>query len=319
MTRFALRPRLIEETRGPCPYVSLWLIKRLEELILSPHTESVRSELADSRGWSAYAAELRRILAIVIEQSDADFLEVGELLVSRPLPARYSELRNGADVSPSEAIHLVERMAAGIGPYCQLSVPGRLHIVSGWEGAVHLLTTPQVATELAGLHGTSVSLQWRNSAPDPVDTSKLVRAVADESFRSAVQEMSDRVTLLCERWAHGAYGCRWFLVTRGNAGEVAQLMRPRSLLSVVTDPDLQSRSEILEDDFTAFTAPLLPGELSYRAFPGGADSLSDVVSEGFTLVLADNVLGNWCVEPDPDGVNRGHWESSGEPWPSGSP
>ncbi|WP_149825066.1 hypothetical protein [Streptomyces tailanensis] len=290
-----------------------------KELVLSPHTESVRAELTDSQGWGVYAAELRRILAIVIERSDADSLEVGDLLVSRPLPGIYAQLRNGADVSPSEAIDLVEGMAAGSGPYCRLSVPGRLHIVSGWEGAVHLHTTPQMATVLAGLEGKDVSLQWRDSAPEPVAASELVQAVADENFWSAVWEMSERVTLLCERWAHGAYGCRWFLVTRENVGDVAELMRPRSLLSVVGDPDLQPKPEILEDDFTAFTAPLLPGELSYRAFPGGADSLSDVVGEGFSLVLADNFMGNWCVVPDPDGVNRGQWENSGEPWPAGHP
>ncbi|WP_405894596.1 hypothetical protein OG272_22260 [Streptomyces sp. NBC_00104] len=279
----------------------------MRELVLSPHTESVRSELADARHWSAYAAELRGILAIVIQQSEADALEVGELLVNRPLPGRYANLRNGVDVSPSQAVDLVEGMAAGRGPYCRLSLPGRLHIVSGWEGAVHLHTTPQVATELTGLRGESVSLQWRNSDPDPVDTEGLVRAVADESFWSAVRDMSDHVTLLCERWAHGSFGCTWFLVTRQNAGEVAELVRPRSLLCVVTDPDLRPGSETLEDDFTAFKAPLLPGELPYRAFPGGADDLSEVVAEGYTLVLADDVMGDWCVVPDPDGVNRGQW------------
>ena len=107
-----------------------------------------------------------------------------------------------------------------------------------------------------------------------MEVSKPVDAVADESFWDAVQEVSERATLLCERWAYGAYGCRWFRVTRGNAREVARLVRPRSLLCVVTEPDLQPKPEVLEDDFTAFVAPLLPGELVYRAYPGGADSAS---------------------------------------------
>ncbi|WP_086800832.1 hypothetical protein [Streptomyces caniscabiei] len=280
----------------------------MRELVLSPHAESVRSALADAPDWSGYAAELRELLTTVIERSAADALEVGDLLVNQPLPDSRSGLRNGVEVSPSEAVDLVEGMAAGDGPYCRLSAPGRLLVVSGWEGAVHLHTTQRVAGELAGVQGTHVDCRWRDAAPDPLDTEKLVEAVADDRFWSAVRDMTDRVMLLCERWAHGAFGCRWFLVTRGNVGQVAGLVRPRSLLGVVTDPDLQPRPEVLEEDFTAFTAPLSPGELPYRAFPGGADDLSEVVGEGLTLVLADDALGNWCVVPDADGVNRGLWE-----------
>ncbi|MFI7295235.1 hypothetical protein [Streptomyces sp. NPDC050121] len=283
------------------------------ELVLGPRSESVRDELAEASDWSAYAAELRRALATVIEKSDVDFLEVGELLVSQPLPGRYASLRNGVDVPPSEAIDLVEGMVAGRGPYCRLSMSGRLLIESGWDGAVHLYVTPAVTTELAGFRSGEVSLEWRSAVPEPVDVSKPVDAVADEGFWDAVREVSERATLLCERWAHGAYGCRWFRVTRDNVGEVARLVRPRSLLCVVAEPDLQPGPETLEDEFTAFADPLLPGELVYRAYPGGADSLSDVIGEGFSFMLADKAMGSWCaVVPDEDGVNRGQWESPGE-------
>lgn len=280
----------------------------MRELVLSPRTERVRSELADAPDWSGYAAELRELLTTVIERSAVQALEVGDLLVNQPLPDSRPRLRNGVEVTPSEAVDLVEGMAAGNGPYCRLSAPGRLVAVSGWEGAVHLHLTQRAASELAGVQGTHVDLQWRDADPDQTETETRVEAVADDSFWSAVRDRSDRVTLLCERWAHGAFGCSWFLVTRGNVGEVAELVRPRSLLGVVTDPDLRPRPEVLEDDFTAFTAPLSPGELRYRAFPGGADDLCEVVGEGFTLVLADDALGNRCVVPDADGVNRGHWE-----------
>jgi hypothetical protein len=192
------------------------------ELVLGPHSESVRAELAEAPDWSEYAAELRRVLATAIEKSDVDFLEVGELLVSQPLPGGYASLRNGVDVPPSEAIDLVEGMVAGNGPYCRLSMSGRLLIESGWDGAVHLYVTPTVAMELAGFRSGDVSLEWRSAVPDPVDVSKPVDTVADEGFWDAVWEVSERVTLLCERWAHGAYGCRWFRVTRENLVEVAK-------------------------------------------------------------------------------------------------
>lgn len=283
------------------------------ELIISPRSESVRAELADAPDWRVYAAELRMVLGMVIEKSDVGSLEVDDLLVALPLPDGCSSLRNGVEIPPLEAIDLVEGMVAGRGPYCRLSMPGRLHIESGWDGAVHLFVMPAVAADLVELHGRDISIQWRNAVPEHEDVAKAVAAVADESFWDAVREVSERTTLLCERWAHGAYGCRWFRVTRGNVEEVAQLVRPRSLLCIITEPKLRPESDMLEDDFTAFVAPLLPGELVYQAYPGGADSLSDVIGEGFSWILRDRDIGNWCaVVPDPDGVNRGQWESPGK-------
>jgi len=285
-----------------------------KELIISPRSERVREELADTGAWSSYAATLRQVLGAVIAKSGIDFLEVGELLVSEPLPDRHLGLRNGAEVQLPQAIDLVEGMAAGRGPYCQLSIPGRLQIESGWDGAIHLYTTRAVAADLASLHCQDAILQWHDAAPEPTAISKPVGAVADESFWETVAKVSERFTLLCERWAYGAYGCRWFRVTRENVAELARLMRPRSLVCVASDPALQPRPELLEDDFTAFVAPLLPGELLYRAYPGGADTLSEVTGEGFSLMLADRVMGDWCaVVPDSDGVNRAQWESPGEP------
>lgn len=280
------------------------------ELIISPRSESVRAELENASAWSAYAAELRRMLETVIEKSEVDLLEVDELLVNQPLPDRYLSLRNGVKVHPLEALDVVDGMVAGRGPYCRLSMPGRLQIESGWDGAVHVYVTPAVAADLVRLRGRDVSLEWRNAAPEPVDVSKPVDGVADGSFWDAVEVVSGQATLLCERWAYGAYGCRWFRVTPGNATEIARVVRPRSLLCVVVEPELRFMPEVLEDDFTAFVAPLLPGELVHQAYPGGADSLAEVAGAGFSFMLADKGMGNWCaVVPDPDGVIRGQWQN----------
>ncbi|MFE1437341.1 hypothetical protein [Streptomyces sp. NPDC058739] len=285
-----------------------------KELIISPRSQSVREELADAPAWSAYAAELRQVLAASVERSGTELLEVGDLLVSEPLPGEYLGLRNGVQVRPQQAIGLAEAMAAGHGPYCRLTAPGRLQIESGWDGAVHVYTTREVAAGLAGLQGGDVTLQWRDAAPEPTEISDPVDAVADESFWASVAEASKGLTLVCERWAHGAHGCRWFRVTRENTAEVARLLRPRSLVCVAAEPELQPRAELLEDDFTVFKAPLLPGELVHRTCPGGADTLAEVTGEGFSLMLADSVMSDWCaVVPDPDGVNRAQWESPGEP------
>lgn len=283
-----------------------------KELILSPRSERVREELADAPDWSAYAAELREVLEAVIAKSDAGLLEVDGLLVSEPLPEEHRGLRNGARVRPPQAIRLAEGMAAGHGPYCQLTAPGRLQIESGWEGALHLYTTPAVAADLAGLHGESVTFRWRDAAPEPIEISDPVEAVADDAFWARVAEAAERLTLVCERWAYGAHGSRWFRVTPETAAGTARLLRPRSLVCVATEPELSPRAELLEDAFTAFAAPLLPGELAHRYYPGGADTLREVMDDGYSLMLADAALGDRCaVVPDADGVVRGRWERPG--------
>lgn len=126
--------------------------KMNKELIISPRSVRVREELAEAAAWNSYAAELRQVLRAAIDKIGAGCLEVDELLVSEPLPDRYLGLHNGARVRFSQVIDLVEGMAAGRGPYCQLSSPGRLQIESGWDGAIHLYTTKAVAADLTGSH-----------------------------------------------------------------------------------------------------------------------------------------------------------------------
>ncbi|MFF1713122.1 hypothetical protein [Streptomyces sp. NPDC058268] len=281
------------------------------ELVVSPSDEQVRASLAEAPAWSAYAVDLRNLINVVIEECGASPLEVSELLVSQPLPDRYWRLRNGMQASPAEAIDLAEQMAAGFGPYCRLVTPGRLLIESGWDGAIHLAMEQAIANSLTGLAGDNLSLEWRASEPDPGEDRRLVDDVVDDEFWNSVRvAAADALVLLCERWAHGAFGCRWFRVTAGNVAEVAQAVRPRSLLCVVTDPDLRLDTGVLEEDFTAFEDPLTPGQLVYRAYPGGADSLAEVTDRGLSFMLADAVLDGGCaVVPDSDGVLRAAWES----------
>ncbi|MCP9205961.1 hypothetical protein [Streptomyces cucumeris] len=185
------------------------------ELVVSPSDQHVRVSLAEALAWSAYAADLRRLLGVVVEQCGVDRLEVTELLVSQPLPVRYGGLRNGVQVNPVEAINLAERMAAGFGPYCRLVAPGRLRVESGWDGAIHLSMDPAAANSLTGLAGDSLFLEWRASEPDPEEELGRVDDVVDDEFWNSVRVAADGLVLLCERWAHGAHGCRWFRVTEG--------------------------------------------------------------------------------------------------------
>jgi hypothetical protein len=282
------------------------------ELIISPRSEHVREGLAEAAAWCAYAAELREVLGAAIDKSGADLLEVSELLVSEPLPEEHRGLRNGARVRSPQAVTLVEGMAAGRGPYCQLTAPGRVQIESGWDGAVHLYTTPAVAADLADSQGEAATFLWRDTAPEPIEVSEPVDAVADAGFWAKVTEASGRLTLVCERWAYGSHGCRWFRVTPENTAEIARLVRPRSLVCVAIEPELKPRTELLQDGFTALMALLPHGELAHRDYPGGADTLSKIKDDGFSLMLPDAALGDWCaVVPDADGVVRGQWETPG--------
>jgi len=279
------------------------------ELIVSPRNEGVQADLSEAQSWNAYAVELRSVLRTVIAESGVDTLQVSELLVSRPLPDRYCMLRNGWELSPAKAVDLVEDMVAGFGPYCRLSRASRLRIESGWNGAVHLYMPPEIANNLVGLCSEHVSLQWRSAVPESAPESRLVKRAADDTFWAAVMSVTGRVTLLCERWAYGAFGCRWFRITPENIAEVSQAVRPRSLLCVVVDPDLRLQPALLNDDFTAFKDPFTVGELIYRAYPDGADDLAEVIGDGFLFMLNDAILSNWCaVVPDPDGEVRGQWE-----------
>ncbi|MGW4372976.1 hypothetical protein ACWEJ7_04840 [Streptomyces albidoflavus] len=274
------------------------------ELVVSPRGHRERASLAEAPAWRAYAADLREFLGLVAVRSAVGQFEVTELLVGHPLPDRYGELRNGVQVDLATATDLAERMAAGAGPYCRLTAPGKLRIESGWDGAIHLLMNPAVADAPAGLGGGNLSVERRTSAPEPEGES-FVGDVADEEFWNGVRAAAGGLVLLRERWAYGAYGCHWFRVTRENAAQVARTVRPRSLLGVVADPELRLDAAVLEEDFTAFADPLAPGRLVALAYPGGADSLSDVTGRGLSLMVADEALDGWsAVVADPDGGVR---------------
>jgi hypothetical protein len=283
-----------------------------KEPVVAPRGESVRRRLAEAPGWSAYAATLREVLGAAISGSGAEFLEVEWLFVGEPLPEEHRGLHTGATVRPPQAMRLAEGMAAGEGPYCHLAAAGRLRIEPGWDGALHLFTTPAVAAAPAELRGEGATLAWRDAEPEPAEVVDPAADAADADFWARVTEASERLTLVCEHWADGPHGRRWFRVTPGNTADVARLLRPGSLVRVATEPDLTLGAEPPRDDFTAFVAPLPHGELAHRSYPGGADALSEVTGAGFSLVLPEAALGTWCaVVPDADGVVRGRWEHPG--------
>jgi hypothetical protein len=66
---------------------------------------------------------------------------------------------------------------------------------------------------------------------------------------------------------------------------------------------------MLEESFTAFRSPLASGELEYRNYPLGTDTVDEVLAVGFTLALLWRDLDDrQAVVPDADGVIRALWE-----------
>ncbi|MET7506981.1 hypothetical protein [Streptomyces albidoflavus] len=184
------------------------------ELVVSPSGHRERASLAEAPAWRAYAADLRDFLGLVAVLSGVGQLEVTELLVAHPLPDRYGELRNGVQVDLAAATDLAERMAAGVGPYCRLTAPGKLRIESGWDGAIHLLVNPAVADALTGLGGGNLSVERRTSAPEPEEES-FVGDVADEEFWNGCGPPSAG---WCSCGSAGRTGL-WLPLVQGDAGE----------------------------------------------------------------------------------------------------
>lgn len=279
------------------------------ELVLGPAAEDVRHGLDEAPGWGSYSAQLRSALESVLTACDADTVEVDALVANRPLPDDYADLRNGMRLSPVQSVDLAVEMAAGHGPYCGLVITDRIRLESGWDGFVHLYMAPEVAEQIDCAGGSELSVDWRTTTSEIHDGDPLVHRIADDEFWAAVRdEAAVKLTLLCERRAYGAYGCRWFCVTPANLAQIAGAVRSRSLLGVAAGPVLRLDSALLDDAFTAFEAPIAPGELAHRGYLYGADTLAEVTDDGFTLMLDDAAVKKWCaVVPDDDGVNRGRW------------
>ncbi|HEX8867332.1 MAG TPA: hypothetical protein VF821_16865 [Lentzea sp.] len=282
------------------------------QLVVRPRDEGVGADLGEAAGWSEYAADLRGVLGAAVAASGVDVLVIDALSLAAPLPEELAWLRNGVAVAPDEAVGLfVEMVGRGTTPFFRLLGADVLRIEQSWDATVFVPMTQEIYDALDDLRDEHLEIEWRRSEPDVLRVEVPVTAAADETFWGAVRAAAqNRTTLLSERWAFGRCGSRWFLVTPENVDEVIATMRPRSLVSVALDPDLRVR--LMDQGFTAFVAPLQPGELAYREVPVGVDDddeLSEVTSAGFGLFLADTELAElYAVVPDADGVVRQQWE-----------
>jgi hypothetical protein len=292
------------------------------EIVVCPAREDIVDGPADAPEWLAYEAALREYTRHLIRCASHGLpggeasagLEVVGLVVNRALPAAHASLRAGVMLDPAAVADLVVDMAADRGPGAELRARGRVEIKPGWDGAVQFAVPSAVADAVEGgpLPDVRVLLARRRQVLDtPEDyDDELVEDSADDRFWRAVCEDLGSLTLVCEQWAYGVRGYRWWRVaTAADVEAVRREVRPRSLMRFVSDPDLTFTADMLEESFTAFRSPLEPGELEYRDHPFGTDTIDEVRAAGFTLALLERDLDDrQAVVPDADGVIRARWE-----------
>ena len=171
-----------------------------------------------------------------------------------------------------------------------LRAAGRLEIKPGWDGAIHFVVPSAVADAMRrGPQPNPGALVVRQGAvldgPEDNDA-ELVTDPADDAFWQAVHGDLTSLTWVCEQWAYGVRGYRWWRVaTHADVAAVRREVRPRSLVRFVSGPDLRFPADMLEESFTVFHSPLEPGELEYRDHPFGSNTLEEVRDAGFTLAL----------------------------------
>ncbi len=278
----------------------------MEEILLEPSHEGDYSDDED------YAQTLRTLLSCLLTESGTSVAEVEGLRVFEPLAERWDYIRNGVEVPASDAQHLLVNMVISDNPgfSCELVVGHVSRVRVGWDGGVHLYLPREIANVVAEhLESRDAKVSREVTAAFPqASLDNPVTRPTDSSFWSEVRERRGSFTLLCERWAEGPAGFRWFRINDQNLDSVVARIEQRSLVFVVVNPDLELSESVIDEGFTAFSSPLLPGELAYEKF-GFADDVAVLRKAGYDLALPDSDWGDLCaVVPDIDGIVPMTWD-----------
>ncbi|WP_309134101.1 hypothetical protein [Cellulomonas sp.] len=249
---------------------------------------------------------MNHFLREVARAAHTDTFEVSELFVGEPVEGSAADLRNGSLVSLEDALELVRRMRVGHGPYCVLKA-AEMSVQCSWDGAVFL--TLDSMTPLPELDlWPHLSISSREVPPAVHTEESFVTAVADEAFWSSVASAPGRVKLLRERWAYGKFGSRWHDISDCALPRQRPPVDPRSLLSVVLDPQLDPDHVRLDSAFTAIRELGGSGELVHEEFPFGIEAVADFRRDGWRFAVSESEAWRWmAVVPDRDGEVRACW------------
>lgn len=252
---------------------------------------------------------------------------VSELTVDRPevhgpLADDFPEFRNGARVSTTAAERLV-RAVLRESVWCALAGSGGFCVTFGFDTFMYVRSPEMPAgvrdeIENLGLHVTDID------PPDDElfdgDPDILYAPAADEGFwkRAAklVPEDGDRL-IVSERWAYNEHGRTWYAAPPDRVGELAPLMRPRSLIHVYRSvaPFDGAVTEI-DDDGPVVAVTETPGSpLLEAAYARTPEQYAAAVGDpGYGRLFFDPDYSEYPTEsiyaivPDPDGRVRSRWD-----------
>ncbi len=253
-----------------------------------------------------YLRSLTQFLHELARRAHVHTFEVTELFVAEPLAGDAAELRNGSSVPLRRAVELVRRMCEGHGPFCALGATG-MRVECSWDGAVVLTLDPTVSPpDLDGW--PHLRIRVREAPPAGSPEGDPVTAAADDAFWSAVASAPAQVKLLRERWAHGKFGARWYDVSGDTLLRRRPAVEPRSLISVLLDPQLDPGRMCLDGGFTALRRLGGFDPLVHEEFAFGIENPPDLRGHGWPFAVNESEAWEWlAVVPDGDGHVRGSW------------
>lgn len=280
--------------------------RQVIEIAIAPRDEVVRTELGDAEGWAAFEEQLGSALKQLARTVVATQFEVMDLFVGEPTTGDAAELRNGSVLTVTETVNLVARMAAGHGPYCTLLAAG-IRIEPSWDGVTHVFLESSLSTSRLGNSLTALRIDRRDGVTPDQPDGPAVATVADDDFWSSVAAAPAGLKLLCERWAHGSHGARWYRLDC-EGGLVVPPVEPRSLVSVLLDPVIDIQRLDVHEGLVALALPDVAGRVPHEEYPLGVDSRRELVERGWKSAVAENETWTWvAVVPDPDGTVRAAW------------
>ncbi len=278
------------------------------EIGVGPREESVGVELDESLHWSAFIEDLRSLLAALTKSLSVTRFEITDLFVGEPPEESFIGLRNGSVLDAGEAIEFVVRMAGGRGPYCALTAPG-IRIESSWDASTYLLLDSVDSLQRLPPSLPHLCLDYSDVPASEGDTGPRVDTVANEGFWRDVAESTAGVKLLCERWAYGVHGARWYRLNEGSTRLIVPPIQPRSMLSVLLDPETALSGIDIGEGFIALGSFGEAGLIAHEEYPFGVDSIGEVVERGWKHAVSESATWAWvAVVPDADGIPRGAWE-----------
>ncbi|UDM05440.1 hypothetical protein [Streptomyces longhuiensis] len=166
--------------------------------------------------------------------------EMRDIILSSPEPSWLGNMYDGRVVDLGTALRLLRRMLRDGDVSCSLRSADVLKVAVETDFYLSVQLPDSAVDSLAqiermGLYPVRVPC-WEE------DEGELISRPADAEFWAEVASESHirrSPMVILERWARGSYGERWHLAEEGNPRPVAESVRPHSLITAITDLEIQ--------------------------------------------------------------------------------